>query len=155
MPKEQWQRSPKSVATAVKDSSIVALHWVDANGIRHFSIFYQDPKLHLREYSWNRDTETWVLGEPVFEIFPSINDTALGDFNPGIQSRGTPISAEVVHGGDVEINVMWRDARGGTVSSSWSTSSGWDQAKGPNDGGQLLAGPSRSVDITLCDIRRL
>jgi len=153
--KEPWQRSPKSVATAVKDSSIVAIHWVDANEIRHFSIFYQDPKLHLREHSWNPDTETWDLGELVFEILLSINDTfhnALGDFNPGIQTRGTPISAEVVHGGDVEINVLWRDARGHAVSSSWSSSSGWDRPKGPNDGSQLLDAPARSVDIIFYNI---
>lgn len=50
----------------------------------------------------------------------------LGSFNPGVQPRGTPITAEVVRGGDVDINVMWRDARGRTVTGSWSKLSGWD-----------------------------
>ena len=52
--------------------------------------------------------------------------TFLGDFDSGIQSRGTPITAEVVHGGDVDINVTWRDARGRFAGDSWSKSSGWD-----------------------------
>jgi len=50
----------------------------------------------------------------------------LGGFNPGVQPRGTPITAEVVQGGDVDINVTWRDARGRVASASWSKSSGWD-----------------------------
>ena len=49
-----------------------------------------------------------------------------GDFNPGVQPYGTPITAEAVYGGSVDINVMWRDMHGRAVSSSWSKSSGWD-----------------------------
>jgi len=49
-----------------------------------------------------------------------------GGFDPGVQLRGTPITAEVVHGGGVDINVMWRDPQGRAVTSSWSKSSGWD-----------------------------
>jgi hypothetical protein len=52
----------------------------------------------------------------------------LGDFNPGVQPRGTPITAETVYGGAVDVNVMWRDAQGRVVSSSWSKSSGWDMS---------------------------
>jgi len=60
-------------------------------------------------------------------IYPWVSTNhILGSFNPGVQPRGTPITAEVVHGGDVDINVMWRDARGRTVTGSWSKSSGWD-----------------------------
>lgn len=53
-------------------------------------------------------------------------DQISGDFNPGVQLRGTPITAEVVHGGHVDINVMWRDVQGHVVSSSWSKKWGWD-----------------------------
>lgn len=42
----------------------------------------------------------------------------LGSFNPGVQPHGTPIYAEVVPEGGV--NVMWRDAHRRLVSSSWS-----------------------------------
>ena len=61
----------------------------------------------------------------------------LGDFNPGIQPRGTPITAEAVHGGGVDINVTWRDAYGRAVRSSWSKSLGWDL---PNGESELLDG---------------
>ena len=50
----------------------------------------------------------------------------LGDFNPGVQPRGTHITAEVVHGGDVDITVSWRDKQGHIVSSSRSKTRGWD-----------------------------
>ena len=53
----------------------------------------------------------------------------LGDFNPGEQPRGTCITAEVVHGGDVDITVSWRDERGHLVSSSRSKTLGWDLPK--------------------------
>jgi hypothetical protein len=72
----------------------------------------------------------------------------LGDFNPGVQPRGTPISAELVRGGNVDITVIWRDASGRVVSSSWSQSSGWDLPNPPNDGNRLLDAPTRSVDRT-------
>ena len=64
------------------------------------------------------------------------HQVVLGDFNPGIQPHGTPISAEVVRGGNVDITVMWRDADGRAASSSWSKSSGWDLPKHSKDGSQ-------------------
>jgi hypothetical protein len=53
----------------------------------------------------------------------------LGDFNPGEQPRGTRITAEAVHGGDVDITVSWRDEQGHLVSSSRSKTLGWDRPK--------------------------
>jgi NADPH-dependent 7-cyano-7-deazaguanine reductase QueF len=70
------------------------------------------------------------------ELYLSMNRCThriLGDFNPGVQPRGTPITAEVVDGGDVNINVIWRDAQGRAVTSSWSKSLGWDSNR---DGGR-------------------
>ena len=75
------------------------------------------------------------------ELYFSINlltDRIPGDFDPGIQPRGTLITAEVVHSGDVDINVTWRDGGGRVVSGSWCKSSGWD-VPNPN-GGRLLDG---------------
>ena len=64
-----------------------------------------------------------------------------GDFNPGVQPRGTPITAEVVHGGSVSINVIWRDAQGRAVTSSWSKSLGWYLPhSNRDDGGAPLDG---------------
>jgi hypothetical protein len=69
-------------------------------------------------------------------VYPWTDSNPLsGDFNSGVQPRGTSISAEVIHGGDVDINVIWRDARGRAVTSSWSKSSGWDLTS-PNDSGK-------------------
>lgn len=65
------------------------------------------------------------------------SDQILGDFNPGVQLRGTPITAEIVHGGNVDINVMWRDVQGQVVSSSWSKTWGWVTS---NRGEQLVDG---------------
>jgi len=62
-----------------------------------------------------------------------------GDFNPGVQLCGTPITAQVVHGGIMKINVMWIDAQGCVIVGSWSKSSGWDLAN-PNSGKALLDG---------------
>jgi len=56
-----------------------------------------------------------------------------------MQLRGTPITAEVVQGGDVDINVTWRDARGRFASGSWSKSSGWD-LQNANSGREQLDG---------------
>jgi hypothetical protein len=110
---------------AVKGSSIAVVYREDADTRQLYSIFYQDPELRIREYA-NKSGSGW----------------AYSDFNPGVQPRGTPISAEAVHGGDVEINVMWRDAHGRAVSSSWSKSSGWDLPNCPNDRTELLGGPA-------------
>jgi hypothetical protein len=71
----------------------------------------------------------------------------LGSFNPGVQPHGTPIYAEVVREGGVELNVMWKDAHGRLVSSSWSKSLGWDLPNHPNDGNELLGRSARSVYI--------
>ena len=60
---------------AVQGSSIATVDWVDANGLRHASIFYQDPKLRLRELSFNYSTKRWGSGESVLAIRPSIDDT--------------------------------------------------------------------------------
>ena len=65
------------------------------------------------------------------------SDQILGDFNPGVQLRGTPITAEIVHGGNVDINVVWRDVQGQVVSSSWSKTWGWVTS---NRGEQLVDG---------------
>jgi len=115
---------------AVKGSSIAVVHWGDANGPHHLSIFYQDPELRLREYLLDFCASRWVYG----------------DFNPGVQPSGTPISAEVVRGGNVDITVVWRDAYGRAASSSWSKSSGWNLPNRPNDGSQLLYKPASPSD---------
>jgi hypothetical protein len=122
------------------------------------SIFYQDPELRLRNCLYEFSTNNWNFGE-WFLKFTSrrhhTHRTALGDFNPGVQPSGTPISVEVVRGGDVELNVMWRDPHGRVVSSSWSKSSGWDLPDRPNDTIELLNGSARSVYIALNGIKRL
>ena len=90
----------------------------------------------LREY-----LEYWWAGP--WNAFSSIHhcthQTVLGKFNAGVQPHGTPISVEVVHEGGVELNVIWRDARGRVVGSSWSKLLGWD----------LLGRSARSVYIAL------
>ena len=53
----------------------------------------------------------------------------LGEFNPGEQPLGTCITAEAVHGGDVDIIVSWKDGHGHLVSSSRSKTLGWDRPK--------------------------
>jgi len=81
------------------------------------------------------------LVSKIHKLYPRINPGAnriIGDFNPGVQPRGTPITAEVVHGGGVDVNVTWRDEEGRVVSRSWSKASGWDLPN-PN-GGRLLDG---------------
>jgi hypothetical protein len=98
-----WRNDGLTVAKAVKGSTIaVEKH--------HSRIYYQDPKLHLRESFYDFSKRRWVLG----------------DFKPGVQPRGTPITAEVAPGGGGEILVTWRAADGRAVSSNWSKSSGWD-----------------------------
>jgi hypothetical protein len=94
------------------------------------------------------------VSEPFFYL--SINYShrfvLLGDFDPGVQPRGTPISAEVVRGGDVDITVMWRGADGRAASSSWSKSSGWDLPNRPNDGNKPLNAPEKYVYIAFYDV---
>jgi len=60
---------------AVQGSSIANADWVDANGLHHASIFYQDPELRLREHSYDFSAGQWVAGESVLAIRPSIDDT--------------------------------------------------------------------------------
>ena len=81
----------------------------------------------------------WVTGSSVSGFLNYVDrwtgtHLILDGFNPGMQPRGTPITAEVVQGGDVDINVIWRDAQGRVASSSWSKSSGWDLPD--SDGGR-------------------
>jgi len=111
----------------MKGSSIAIVDGV-SNGLRHRSIFYQDPELRLREHLYNFSLKRWVSG----------------NFDPGVQPHGTPISAEVVRGGNVDITVTWRDAHGRAASSSWSKSSGWELPNRPNEREQLqvLDGPT-------------
>ena len=63
----------------------------------------------------------------------------LGLFNTGVQPMGTPITAELVQGGGVDINVTWRDEEGRVAGKGWCKSSGWDlpnanSARRPSDG---------------------
>ena len=80
----------------------------------------------------------WVKFLDYIYLSPRTHRTS-GDFNPGVQPRGTPITAKVVHGGIMDINVMWRDAQGCVIVGSWSRSSGWNLAN-PNDGKAHLDG---------------
>lgn len=144
----------------MKGSSIAILDWVDADGLRRLGIFYQDPELRLRNCLHDFSANTWDFGEPVLEMHSSIHhcmhQIVLGIFNPGVQPRGTPISAEVVRQGcDVELNVMWRNAHGRVVSSSWSEPLGWDSPNQTNDGNELRGRSTRSVYIALYDTKHL
>ena len=134
-----------------KGSSIAIVDWVNANGQRHLSIFYQDPELRLRDCLHDFSANTWDFGEPVLEmhIHHCKYQIVLGDFDPGVQPHGTPISAEVVRKGGVELNVMWRDAQGRVVSRSWSKSLGWDL---PNGGNEPLGQLERSIYLEFYDI---
>jgi len=53
---------------AVKGSSIAVVCWNDADGLVHFKMFYQDPKLRLKEYLYDISTSRLVSGEPALEI---------------------------------------------------------------------------------------
>ena len=48
-----------------------------------------------------------------------------GFLDSGIQPRGTPITAETVHGSEFRLNVAWRDERGRILSATLSRLSGW------------------------------
>ena len=81
---------------------------------------------------------TWVNGSLVSRflnyVYPWTSTySILGGFNPGVQLQGTPITAEIVQGSDVDINMAWRDAQGCFASASWSKSLGWDL---PNQNGE-------------------
>ncbi|KIM47266.1 hypothetical protein M413DRAFT_7801 [Hebeloma cylindrosporum] len=112
-----WTDCPR-IAKAAKNSSFAVVKCPNTKLVSR--IYYQDPELHLRERHYDRFWDGWTLGH----------------FDAGVQPRGTPITAEVVHGGDVGINVIWRDALGRVASASWSKSSGWDV---PNSDGGLHA----------------
>ena len=123
-----WFKDNLPIAKAVKGSSIAVIQRPSTTG-QVSCIFYQDPELHLRERNYDElgSMDKWVLGEQHFQIYPLPGTHPnLGNFNPGVQPRGTPITAEAVDGKDVDINVTWRDSRGRVASSSWSKSSGWD-----------------------------
>ena len=141
----------------MKGSSITIVDWVTTDGLRYLSLFYQDPELHLRDCLHDFSANTWDFGEPVLEMRSHLftHHIVLGNFNPGVQPHRTPISAEVVREGGVELNVMWRDAHGRVVSSSWSKSLGWDLPNHTNDGNELLGRPARSVYIVLDDKKHL
>ena len=66
-----------------------------------------------------------VSGFSIYVDARTDSDQITGDFNPGVQPRATPITAEVVQGGDMDINVMWRGVQGHVVSVSWSKTWGW------------------------------
>ena len=75
--------------------------------------------------------DNWVRGKQLLDYFyprKSIH-RILGDFSPGKQPHGTHITAEVVHGGNVDIIVSWRDEKGHLVSSSHSKTRGWELPK--------------------------
>jgi len=126
-PVKPWKEAPP-IVRAVKGSSFAIIRdptdqWVSR-------VYYQDHKLHLGEFCYDvlGTRGTWDFGEQVSKLCLSTNGYPyhLGDFKPGVQRWGTPITAEVVQDGDVDINVAWRDARGCFASGSWSKSTGWD-----------------------------
>jgi len=141
-PTEPWKKAlPISVAKAVRGSNFSVIR--DPTNKLVSRMYYQHPALHLKECYYNHlgTRGPWVFGEQVPQICLSMNrhPSHLGDFDPGVQPRGTPITAEVVQDGDVDINVIWRDARGRVASGSWSKSSGWDLPD-PNGGREQLDG---------------
>jgi hypothetical protein len=82
------------------------------------------------------------------------SDQILGDFNPGVQLRGTPITAEIVHSGNVGINVMWRDVQGQVVSSSWSKTCGWVTSHHGEQLGDGMAEVVQGGDVDINMARR-
>ena len=67
---KKWSKDGAHVK-AVKGSSIAVVSWGDADGLVHFKMFYQDPKLCLREYLYDISARRLVSGEPVLEICSS------------------------------------------------------------------------------------
>ncbi|KIM47268.1 hypothetical protein M413DRAFT_440729 [Hebeloma cylindrosporum] len=120
-PTGQWRNDRAEGARAVKGSSIAVV--MDDDGLARYRLYYQDPGLYLRERYYIPNATHWPFG----------------DFHPGVQPRGTPITAEVVLGGDVYLNVMWRNSQGRAVVSSWSAASGWEMPNS-NGGGTTLDG---------------
>jgi len=139
-PAKPWKEAPP-IVRAVKGSSLAITR--DPTDQQVSRVYYQDHKLHLREFCYDvlGTRDTWSFGEQVPKLCLSTNGypSHLGDFKPGVQRRGTPITAEVVQDGDVDINVAWRDARGRFASGSWSKSTGWDLPN-PDSGRKQLDG---------------
>jgi len=69
----EW-RKDRGFVKAVKGTNITSVDWIDANGRPHFSIFYQDPGLFLKEHLYDFSVKRWVSGESVFAIPPAIDD---------------------------------------------------------------------------------
>ena len=139
----RWKEA-SPIARAVKGSSFAVVMSPESDANKIVScIYYQDLELCLRECYYNHlgIRRHWVFGEQVPGICLSMNKhpSHLGGFNPGVQRRRTPITAEVVQDGDVHINVIWRDTWGRVASGSWSRSSGWDLPD-PNGGTEQLDG---------------
>ena len=112
---------------AVIGSSIAILKCFDTNGRVYSHIHYQDPKLYLRVREWYYDSSThqWALGEQVAKRYLSRTneDHIVVGFELGRQPSRTPITADVVYSGQVDINVTCRDAQGCAMSTSWSKGS--------------------------------
>jgi len=91
---------------ALKNSSIATIVWID-DGI-HIRIYYQDPKLYLKEYCQDRASSlaTWTKNRGLFEHGPD-------------PSR-TPIFAEVLHErqGYARISLSWKDAKNQPVNQT-------------------------------------
>lgn len=61
-PLKQWKIG-RPITRAVIGSSIAVVKCFDDNGRVCSRIYYQDPKLYLRERYYNSSTHQWVLGE--------------------------------------------------------------------------------------------
>ena len=127
-PGKPWKIG-RPITRAVNGSSIAVVKCFDDKGQACSRVYYQDPDLYLRERYYDSSTRQWVLGEWVLKLHLSVDrrrSIIVGGFHPGRQPSRTTITADVVSGGEVDINVTWRDAQGCAVSSSWSKTSGWN-----------------------------
>lgn len=68
-PDPLWKRN-MIITRAVKDSSIAVVDWVDTNGLRHISLFYQDPELCLKECSFDFSVNRWASGRSILAMRP-------------------------------------------------------------------------------------
>jgi len=146
-PTEKWQNDPAKIARAVKSLSIAAvmLLWTTTDLLSIGCIIKILSYISENVAATLLQTDGSVVSRTI-ELHICLSMTRcthriLGDFNPGVQPRGTPITAEVVHGGDVSINVIWRDVQGRAVTSSWFKSLGGylpnsnsDDGRAPLDG---------------------